>query len=208
MTVLSGLDAAGRRRSPATLPGYHAGWPPRNKGMRYPADPATVERSWRSRATRPMTVTAGACERRSSSCGAPVCASRKRSRSQSTTEDPSPRAAKSRPHASLKLAARVRERHSRTCPACPAYGALSDAAARASATYRCRQRATYRWRSQPSASSRVDPLALGAEDGERFGRAVDGPKPVRVRQENSAASPGSRTKSSSPSTSRSLPERT
>ena len=39
MTVLSVVDAAGRRRSPATLPGYHAGRPPRNKGMRYPADP-------------------------------------------------------------------------------------------------------------------------------------------------------------------------
>ena len=33
MTVLSVLDAAGRRGSPATLPGYHAGRPPRNKGM-------------------------------------------------------------------------------------------------------------------------------------------------------------------------------
>jgi integrase len=43
MTVLSMLDAAGRRRSPATLPGYHAGRPPRNNGMRYPADPPTVE---------------------------------------------------------------------------------------------------------------------------------------------------------------------
>ena len=43
MTVLSVVDAAGRRRSPATLPGYHAGRPPRNKGMRYPADPPTVE---------------------------------------------------------------------------------------------------------------------------------------------------------------------
>ena len=43
MTVLSVLDAAGRRRSPATMPGYHAGRPPRNKGMRYPADPPTVE---------------------------------------------------------------------------------------------------------------------------------------------------------------------
>jgi integrase len=43
MTVLSALDAAGRRRSPATLPGCHAGRPPRNKGMRYPADPPTVE---------------------------------------------------------------------------------------------------------------------------------------------------------------------
>jgi hypothetical protein len=31
MSVL--LDAAGRRRSPATLPGYHAGRPPRNKGV-------------------------------------------------------------------------------------------------------------------------------------------------------------------------------
>ena len=30
------LDAAGRRRSPATLPEFHAGRPPRNKGMRYP----------------------------------------------------------------------------------------------------------------------------------------------------------------------------
>jgi hypothetical protein len=37
------LDAAGRRRSPATMPAFHAGRPPRNKGMRYPADPPTVE---------------------------------------------------------------------------------------------------------------------------------------------------------------------
>jgi hypothetical protein len=36
MIVLSALDCAGRRRSPATMPGYHAGRPPRNKGMRYP----------------------------------------------------------------------------------------------------------------------------------------------------------------------------
>jgi site-specific recombinase XerD len=43
MTVLSVLDSAGRRRSPATLPGYHAGRPPRNKGLQYPADPPTVE---------------------------------------------------------------------------------------------------------------------------------------------------------------------
>jgi hypothetical protein len=32
MTVLSALDSAGRRRSPATMAGYHAGRPPRNKG--------------------------------------------------------------------------------------------------------------------------------------------------------------------------------
>src|SRR3954449_2742957 len=44
MTVLPVLDAAGRRRSPATLPGYHAGRPPRNKGRLYPADPPSVEK--------------------------------------------------------------------------------------------------------------------------------------------------------------------
>src|SRR4051794_39268893 len=43
MTVSAVLDSAGRRRSRATMPGYHAGRPPRNKGMRYPADPPTVE---------------------------------------------------------------------------------------------------------------------------------------------------------------------
>ena len=43
MTVPAGLDAAGRRRSPATMPGYHAGRPPRNKGRLYPADPPAVE---------------------------------------------------------------------------------------------------------------------------------------------------------------------
>jgi hypothetical protein len=37
------LDCAGRRRSPATLPGYHRGRSPRNKGLRYPPDPPTVE---------------------------------------------------------------------------------------------------------------------------------------------------------------------
>ena len=33
------LDGGGRRRSQATLPGYRSGRPPRNKGLRYPADP-------------------------------------------------------------------------------------------------------------------------------------------------------------------------
>jgi integrase len=37
------LDAAGRRRSPATMPSHHAGRAPLNKGMRYPADPPTVD---------------------------------------------------------------------------------------------------------------------------------------------------------------------
>jgi hypothetical protein len=37
------LEAAGRRRSPSTMPGTTAGRPPRNKGSRYPADPPTVD---------------------------------------------------------------------------------------------------------------------------------------------------------------------
>jgi hypothetical protein len=37
------LDAAGRRRSPATLPGHHKGRVPANKGHRFPADPPTVD---------------------------------------------------------------------------------------------------------------------------------------------------------------------
>jgi site-specific recombinase XerD len=37
------LDATGHRRSPATMPGYHRGRPPRNKGEQYPADPPTVD---------------------------------------------------------------------------------------------------------------------------------------------------------------------
>jgi integrase len=36
-------DAAGHRRSPITMPGFHEGRVPRNKGRRYPADPPTVE---------------------------------------------------------------------------------------------------------------------------------------------------------------------
>lgn len=37
------LDRAGRRRSPATLPGHHAGVAPPNKGRSYPPDPPRVE---------------------------------------------------------------------------------------------------------------------------------------------------------------------
>ena len=37
------LDAAGRRRSPATIPGHRRGCPPRNKGLHYPADAPSVE---------------------------------------------------------------------------------------------------------------------------------------------------------------------
>ena len=43
MTSSEFLDAAGRRRSPATMPGFHCGRPPCNKGRSYPADPPTVE---------------------------------------------------------------------------------------------------------------------------------------------------------------------
>jgi integrase len=37
------LDRAGRRRSPATMPGFHAGHAPGNKGLGYPADPPKIE---------------------------------------------------------------------------------------------------------------------------------------------------------------------
>jgi hypothetical protein len=37
------LDRAGRRRSPATRPEFHAGRAPGNKGLRYHADPPKVE---------------------------------------------------------------------------------------------------------------------------------------------------------------------
>ena len=43
MESVSLLDRAGRRRSPATLSSFHRGHTPRNKGLRYPPDPPTVE---------------------------------------------------------------------------------------------------------------------------------------------------------------------
>jgi site-specific recombinase XerC len=43
MSVSPLLNAAGRHRSSVTLPGYLAGRPPRNTGLRYPPDPPTVE---------------------------------------------------------------------------------------------------------------------------------------------------------------------
>src|SRR4051794_9835709 len=43
MTAIALQDAARGRPSPATPPSYHGGRPPRNKGLRYPADPPSVE---------------------------------------------------------------------------------------------------------------------------------------------------------------------
>ena len=43
MESTSLLDCAGRRRSPATTSSFHEGLSPRNKGLRYPPDPPTVE---------------------------------------------------------------------------------------------------------------------------------------------------------------------
>ncbi len=37
------LDCTGRPRSPATLSSFHQGRVPRNRGLRYPPDPPTVE---------------------------------------------------------------------------------------------------------------------------------------------------------------------
>ena len=66
MTIPAVLDAAGRRRSPATMPGYHAGRAPHNKGRLYPADPPTVEerrRDARNR-RRPPWLSAARPDRR------------------------------------------------------------------------------------------------------------------------------------------------
>lgn len=57
------LDAAGRRRSPATLPGYHAGRKPANKGRRYPATRQWSMRSWRLCVKRATIATAAGCAR-------------------------------------------------------------------------------------------------------------------------------------------------
>jgi len=43
MTVLSVLIPRAGAAPRRTMAGYHAGRPPRNKGMRYPADPPTVD---------------------------------------------------------------------------------------------------------------------------------------------------------------------
>jgi len=42
-SVQPSVDAVGRRRSPATMPAFHAGEAPRNERQRYPADPPRVE---------------------------------------------------------------------------------------------------------------------------------------------------------------------
>jgi hypothetical protein len=39
------VDITGRVRSPAATPGHWTGCVPRNKGLRYPADPPNVEGS-------------------------------------------------------------------------------------------------------------------------------------------------------------------
>ncbi len=49
------LDAAGRRRSPATMPGFHAGRPPRNKGTAIPQIRRPSRRSSRSLRSLPQT---------------------------------------------------------------------------------------------------------------------------------------------------------
>ncbi|MCA1680175.1 MAG: site-specific integrase [Actinobacteria bacterium] len=43
MSTLDAVDVAGRRRSPATFSEFHRDRVPRNKGLRYPADPPRVE---------------------------------------------------------------------------------------------------------------------------------------------------------------------
>src|SRR5436190_12900927 len=76
----TGVDIAGRRRSSATLPGYHQGRPPRNKGLQYPPDPPTVEEI--IAVMRAAGDDSGGLRLRGllSCCGAPAHGSAKRSR--------------------------------------------------------------------------------------------------------------------------------
>ena len=53
------LDAAGRRRSPATMPGFHAGRPPRNKGRALSRRSADGRGDRRRHARRPATTSHG-----------------------------------------------------------------------------------------------------------------------------------------------------
>ena len=65
------FDCAGRRRSPATLSGLHQGRPPRNKGLRYPPDPPSVEEIiavMRTAGDRPDGVEAARRGRRAVAC--------------------------------------------------------------------------------------------------------------------------------------------
>jgi hypothetical protein len=73
------LDRAGRRRSPATLPGFHAGHASGNKGLRSPADPPKVEEIIAVMGTAGTARMAGGYADSSWSCGEPGCASRRRS---------------------------------------------------------------------------------------------------------------------------------
>jgi hypothetical protein len=57
------LDRAGRRRSPATLPGFGVGQAPGNKGHRSPADPPRIEETSRSCVRRETGRTVGGCVR-------------------------------------------------------------------------------------------------------------------------------------------------
>jgi hypothetical protein len=50
-------DAAGRRRSPATTPGFRTGIAPRDKGQRYRADPPTIDEIVALR-RQPVTIAA------------------------------------------------------------------------------------------------------------------------------------------------------
>ena len=79
------LDAAGRPRSPATMPGHHAGRVPPNKGRRYPADPPTVDEIVAVMRQAGDTVTAGGCVGRSLCCGAQAFGATRLSRSQRPT---------------------------------------------------------------------------------------------------------------------------
>ena len=74
------LDAAGRRHSPATTPGFHTGIAPPNKGQRCPADPPTVDETRSHATSQPRSPRPSSQRADRGGSGARGCGSTRRSR--------------------------------------------------------------------------------------------------------------------------------
>jgi hypothetical protein len=103
MTVPAVLDSAGRHCSPATMPGYHAGRPPRNKGF-VPGRPGDGSGDRRRDAPRPRGPQRLAAAR-----------DRRRALARRAARPRSARALRARPRRTARMAARP-PRKGRTAP--------------------------------------------------------------------------------------------
>ena len=96
MTDVSALDVARRRRSPATMPGYHAGRPPRNKGMPVSGRPAHRRRD-----------RGGDAQHRQQPAWVAVASDHRRALARRTARPRSARIDRARPRPAPRLAARA-----------------------------------------------------------------------------------------------------